>query len=461
MRKLPWIIKYRPKKLDDVVNQEKAKEKLTKWVELWLKGIPEEKAVLLYGPPGCGKTSLTEALANEYRLEFIEMNASDYRRKVDLDRIVRTAALQRSFTGKVKLILLDEVDGISGTADIGALEAILDIINVAKNPIVMTANDPWDPKLRPLRDVVVMVEFRRLTKTDVRKVLNRICGDEKLVCEEDAVDLIAERCEGDLRSAINDLEAVSEGYGKVTLELVKNMLRQRDRDYPPFDVVRKIFISKYAWQAKQAVQQTDLTPDELIQWINENLPRQISDPEDLWRAYDYLSKADLYMGRIVKTGNWDLLPYAIELMSAGVSLSVINDVKGKYRWVKYNFPQKVLIAAKTKESRQLRDSLAEVLAKHLNISKAVSKSDVIPFIKVIFDSNPEIAAKLALGLNISESMVRYLSPQNSSKIIELVNKFKVEAGKKAERLKREKISERKLGVKSRSGTLDNYFTGNP
>lgn len=457
MRKLPWVMKYRPKKLDDVVNQEKAKEELIKWIEEWFKGIPKEKAVLLYGPPGCGKTSLTEALANEYGLEFIEMNASDYRRKVDLDRIVRTAALQRSFTRKVRLILLDEVDGISGTADIGALETILDIINVTKNPIVMTANDPWDPKLRALRSAVVMIEFRRLTKTDVKKVLNRICSNEGLVCEEDAIDFIAERCEGDLRSAINDLEAVSEGYGKITLELAKNLLRQRDRDYPPFEVVRRIFISKYAWQAKQAAQQSDLTPDELIQWINENLPRQISDPEDLWRAYDYLSKADVYMGRIVKTGSWDLLPYAIELMSAGVSLSIINDVKGKYRWVKYNFPQNVLITAKTKESRELRDSLAEILAKHLNISKAVSKSDVIPFVKVIFDLNPEIAAKLALGLNLSESMIKYLSPQNASKIVELVNKLRVEASKKVEKLKRDKAGEKRLGVKGRSETLDNYF----
>ncbi|MEM2757375.1 MAG: AAA family ATPase, partial [Sulfolobales archaeon] len=72
MRKLPWVIKYRPKKLIDVVNQEKAKEELTEWIESWLKGTPKERAVLLYGPPGCGKTSLTEALANEYGFDFIE-----------------------------------------------------------------------------------------------------------------------------------------------------------------------------------------------------------------------------------------------------------------------------------------------------------------------------------------------------------------------------------------------------
>ncbi|MEM1802326.1 MAG: replication factor C large subunit [Sulfolobales archaeon] len=458
MRKLPWVIKYRPKKLDDVINQEKAKEELTKWIELWFKKIPEERAILLYGPPGCGKTSLIEALAREYGLELIEMNASDYRRKVDLDRIARVAALQKSITGRFKLILLDEVDGISGTADIGALETILDIIQVTMNPIAMTANDPWDPRLRPLRDAVKLVEFRGLTKTDVRKVLKRICNDEGLVCDEDAIDFIAERCEGDLRSAINDLEAVAEGYGRVTLELVKNLLRQRDRDYQPFEVVRRIFISKYAWQAKQAAQQTDLTPDELIQWINENLPRQISDPEDLWHAYEYLSKADVYLGRIVKTGSWDLLSYAVDLMSAGVSLSIVNDVKSKYRWVKYNFPQNVLITAKTKEVRQLREELAEVLAKHLNISKAVARTDVIPYLRVIFNTNVEAAAKLALGLNLSESMVKYISQQNASKIVELMNKLRTESSRKVERPKQERVSERRRDTRGKPGTLDSYFT---
>ncbi len=457
MRKLPWVIKYRPKKLGDIVNQEEAKEELIKWVESWLRGTPQEKAVLLYGPPGCGKTSLTEALAREYGLELIEMNASDYRRRLDLDRVARVAALQKSIVGRAKLILLDEVDGISGTADVGALETILDIIRATMNPIVMTANDPWDPRLRPLRDAVKLVEFRRLTKTDVKKVLFRICNEERLTCDEDAVDFIAERCEGDLRSAINDLEAVSEGYGKVTLESVKSLLGQRNREYQPFDVVRKIFISKYAWQAKQATQQTDLTPDELIQWINENLPRQVSDPEDLWRAYDHLSKADVYMGRIVKTGSWDLLSYAVELMSAGVSLSIINDVKGKYRWVKYNFPQKVLIAAKTKETRQLRDELAEVVGRHLNASKAKVKSDVLPYLKIIFNVNAEAAARLALGLNLTENMVRYLSPQNSSRIIELMHKLKVESSKKVEKSKQGKPSERRPDTKGRPGTLDGYL----
>ncbi len=431
MYRLPWVIKYRPKRVDDVINQAQAKALAIKWIKGWISGNPVKKAALFYGPPGSGKTSLAEALAREYGFEYLEMNASDYRRASDIQRIAVMAATQKGLFGRGKLIVLDEVDGLSGLADEGAIQAILDLVNRARNPIVMTANDPWNQKLRPLRDAVLMIGFRRLTKTDVKKVLRRLCELERLNCREDAINYIADKASGDLRSAINDLEAVAEGYGEVTLELVKALLRPRDRVFTPFDVVRKIFISKYAWQARQATSQTDLTPDDLKQWINENLPIQIQEPEDLWRAYDKLSKADVYFGRIVKSGSWDLLPYAIELMTAGVSLSIKKDVKAKYRWTRYRFPQRILMMYRTKEARQIRESLALLIGEHIHASRRKVKNDVLPYMKVIFDNNPELAAKLVVGLNMPEEYVKYLTPANHKTIISAARKLREELAKEA------------------------------
>lgn len=413
-KRIPWIIKYRPKKLDDVVNQDKAKTEFILWLKSWLAGRPSKKAALLYGPAGCGKTSLVEAAANEFRLELVEMNASDFRRRQDIERIALTAAQQRSLFSRGKIILLDEVDGISGTADRGALDAILHLIEVSRYPIVMTANDPWDPKLRPLRDTAKLISFNRLRETHVLIVLKRICAMERLVCEDDALKLIAKRSEGDLRSAINDLQSIGQGYGKVTVALAQNLLTYRYREYTPFEALRMLFNAKYVWQAKAAVSQANLDYDMLMQWINENIPNYYSDPEEIWKAYEALSRASVYLGRIIRSGSWDLLSYVFDML--GPSIAFARKTY-RYKWAKFKFPERITLLAKTKRSREIRDGIARALAPRLLSSRKRILSDEIPYLHAIFQVNPEYGVRIALGYGLTEDMVKYLAGPRSSEAL--------------------------------------------
>jgi replication factor C large subunit len=131
---LPWVIKHRPRSLEEFVDQEEARKSFIEWYEQWRAGRPEKKAVLLHGPAGTGKSSFVQAFANSYNLELYEMNASDYRRRSDIERLARVAASTGSLSGRGKLIFLDEVDGLNPKSDEGGVEAILQLIEVSKHP---------------------------------------------------------------------------------------------------------------------------------------------------------------------------------------------------------------------------------------------------------------------------------------------------------------------------------------
>ncbi len=466
-RNIPWIIKYRPKTISDVVNQDEAKNRVLEWLKKW-PNVPR-KALLLYGPPGCGKTSLVEAIANEFGYELIEMNASDFRRKNDIERIAMRASGMQSIFGKSrKLILLDEVDGISAKEDEGGIEAIRQLVEKSLAPIIMTANNPYDQNLRALREIAEMIQLKRLSKSDMRMVLNRICRSENIRCDEDAINYIIDRAEGDLRAAINDLQAVGEGFGEVTIERAKILLRPRDKEKDPFETLRGIFSSNYVWQAKAVVNQTQLDYEQLKLWLEENIPIQYTDIEDMARAFDALSKADVFLGRIVRTGDWDLLTYAIDLMTAGIALSAKNNIKDKYRWNKYNFPRRIQLMSKLKDVRDLRDDAAKLLSTALHISSATAINDVIPFLRAIFQLNLEYGAKIALGLGLSEKMIEFLASVNKSEALQIYRELKkslktssetISSSQPKKELPDKSISQRSSEAKEKQGEDKKSRTG--
>lgn len=415
------MVKYRPKTIEEVVDQEDAKSRLLKWLESWENGRPSKKAALLHGPPGCGKTSLVEAIARSRRYQLFEMNASDARRREDIERIVKMASRSGALTGSRKIILLDEVDGMDPRADAGGVEALVEVIKNAMNPIIMTANNPYKQHLYPLRELAEMIELKRLSEKDVKTVLKKICNAERILCEDAALGDIAKRSEGDLRSAINDLEAIAAADGKVTLEAVRRIATYRNRVYAPYEALSDLFNARSIIQARAAVESTDLTPDEFIVWINEHIPTYYEDPEEIARAYEALSRADVYMGRIVREQNWDLLRYALEMMGPGVAFARKSY---KYKWKAFKSPERLKLLRETKRSREIMESIAELLSKHLLVSKSVIKSDVIPFLRVIFRYNPAYAAKLARGYGLSEEAVEWLSGPRAKEVLGYMKKGK-------------------------------------
>lgn len=448
-KKLPWTVKYRPKRINEVINQEEAKKKILEWLKRWPN--VDKRALLLYGPAGVGKTSLVEAIANELKYELIELNASDNRRKIDIERIALQTSRTKSLlegTGN-KIILLDEIDGIAVKEDAEGIEAVKNLINSSSIPIIMIANNPWDQKLRDLRELCEMIQFKKLPKTNIKKYLHEICLKEGIECDDEALEYIIDRVEGDMRAALNDLQAISEGQNKITIDMVKALLRPRDKERDPFETLRMIFSANFSWQAKMALNQSQLDYDQLKFWLEENIPYQYQNIEDLAEAYKALSRADIYLGRIIKSGDWDLLTYAVDLLTAGIAFSAKNNPKDKYRWVKYNFPQRIVLTSKLKESREILNDLARIIAMTLHVSTASAKNEVIPFLRVIFTTNPLLAARIAYSMGFSEKMIELLAGPNKQQVIEYYKQIKT-------RIEKESLKE--LDSRKRKSSVDTSKT---
>jgi len=402
---IPWTQKYRPKTLSEVIGNEEAKRKILEWIRKWEKGVPEKRAILIYGPPGTGKTSTIEALANDLNMELIMSDASTYRTEEAVKRTAGRASQAGSIFGKKKLIVFDEVDGVSGTADAGGLREIIDVIKSTRVPVVLIANDAWDPRLASLRSLCELIEFKRLSIPEVAKYLQRICLREGISAEDKALKFIAERSSGDLRSAINDLQALAQGKTKLTYEDVA-WLATRDRKEEIFNVLRMIFYAKNSAMAKSAVNMADVDLDMLFEWIYENAPYHIKNPLELAAVMDMLAKADIYRGRINKTQNWAFLRYVIDLMTAGVAASWSKKAVG---WVPFRFPERIRAASATKEERALLGEIGRKIGKKCHISSTRAIKEILPYLRIILWNNPKMGKGIAKWLDLDKEMLTYIT----------------------------------------------------
>jgi replication factor C large subunit len=415
-----WTVKHKPKSLAEIVGNKEAIQKFLDWVKSWKEGAPKKKAAFLYGPPGIGKTVTVEALANDYRMEFVEKNASDYRTEEAINRFAGLASQYGSLFGGKRIILLDELDGLTGAADKGGVKAITDIVKNAQFPIVLIANNAYDPRFSNLRNYCLLIEFKKPPAGEVMKHLKRICTLEGIQADENALKFIAQRSEGDVRSAVNDLQALAQGKKRLTYEDV-SWLGYRDRQETIFNVLRMIIYGKTCTSAKQSVDMADVDIDMLFEWIYENVPAHLTDPHDLARAMDALSMADVYRGRIRSTQDWSFTRYVIDYMTAGVAMARQNTkIHG---WIPFKFPERIQMLSRSKAEHAIQLNIGYKIKRKCHISALRASKEVLPYLRIIFKNNAEMAAGLAKWLDLDSEMIEYLvgSEEKAKDIVKLLS----------------------------------------
>ena len=396
----PLTRRYQPIHCRDLVGQDSAVRELKDFVTNFKK--QKKKAVLLYGPSGVGKTCSIYALAHDLNYEVLEVNASDFRNKEQINSVVRNAIEQRSLFSRGKIILVDEVDGLSGDADRGGIQAITSLIEDSSYPLILTMTNPYDFKFSSLRSKCNPIKFEPLDYLSTFNILKKICEKEKIKFEEDALKALSRRAGGDARAAINDLQAIAE-EGNITKNAVDE-LSQRNQIENMLSALTKVFKTTKADIAKDAFENVEEDIDERFLWVDENLPREYSGV-DLARAYDMLSKADVYRGRIRRWQHWRFLVYIDALMTAGIATAKKEKNKAT---VEYKPTGRLLKIFWANQKNAKKKAIAAKIAKYTHCSKKKAYQTTLPYIKFIFENNKKMTEEIAEELRLEKEEVEWL-----------------------------------------------------
>ncbi len=408
---MDWAEKYRPASLSDVVGNDAAVKALKKWASTYGEG---KRAVILYGSPGVGKTSAALALARDMGWDYIEMNASDQRTKDAINKVAGAASKTGTFEGtrERRLIILDEADNLHGNADRGGEAAMINVIRNSDQPIILIANDFYALS-KPLREAAEPVQFRAILSSSIVKALKKVCSGERIRCEPEALMKIAERT-NDLRSAINDLQAAAIGKEEVTL--ADGSTAERDVPESIFKVMGFIFRGDDPEKALRSARELDESPEDLIGWVDENLPREYRD-DDLERGFDALSKADIFLGRVRRRQDYGMWRYASFMMVAGVNRARRHRFGGYTRYSSPTYWQKL---GRARSRRTVRDSLAVKVGKYCHASKREARAVYVPLLMTVFQDE-ECAAGISARLKLDEDEIAFLmDAERSSKKVEKV-----------------------------------------
>jgi len=399
----PWTQQHSPSKVSEVVGQDKAVAAVKKFVLNFKR--ERKKGALLYGPTGSGKTCSVYALAKEMDLEVVELNASDFRTGDAISSVMGNAAKQMSLFARGKIILVDEIDGVSGNRDRGGIPEIVRILADTSFPVIMTANDPFDKKFKDLRKKSMLVEYEPLGTGHVFDILKRIVDLEGIDHDEDAIKALARRSGGDARAAVNDLQMLTAGrrFKKEDLEV----LSDRERVEEITTALTKIFKTTDPLIAKHSFDTVTEDLKQCMLWVEHNLPREYDKPADLARAYDYVSKADIMNRRIMRWQHWRFLVYVNDYLSAGVAVS--KDEKYK-KIVDYEQTERLLKIYIANRKYQKRLAICEKIAANTHSSKREVVKSTYPYIKQIFRAgrDKDMMNAIADRLELDGAEVDYL-----------------------------------------------------
>ncbi|KAG2229886.1 hypothetical protein INT48_004012 [Thamnidium elegans] len=292
---LPWVEKYRPKTLDDLVSQDNITSTIEKFIEA--KKLPH---LLFYGPPGTGKTSTILASARQlygdkFKSMILELNASDDR-GIDVvrEQIKNFASTRNIYSSGFKLIVLDEADAMTNQAQ-AALRRVIE--KYTKNVRFCIICNYVSRILPAIQSRCTRFRFSPLEKEQIEDRLQVIIDAEHVNLTEDGKEALLRLSKGDMRRALNILQACHASYDRIDETAIYNCT-----GHPDPKVIDRIA----RWLMTEEFTTVYTKIEEIKRESGIALPDIITDLHTYIGVIDYPAKS-----RIILLKNLSLLEYRL------------------------------------------------------------------------------------------------------------------------------------------------------
>lgn len=237
---LPWIEKYRPSKISDILFDDILREKFNRIITTKL--YPN---LILMGNPGVGKTSTLLAFVRQvtgryYNEAVLELNASDNRGLDIVDKMIihfcKKIVTDRNGKPIKKFIIFDEADNITPKAQY----VISDLIDQFNETTIFTftCNDSTQI-IESIQSKSIIVKFNKVSEKNMMFRLKEICSIEKITISDDIIKEIITNSEGDMRSALINLEVINKGLKDKDKKNFRSLMTNRIEK----DLLDKILIA--------------------------------------------------------------------------------------------------------------------------------------------------------------------------------------------------------------------------
>tara|TARA_B100001248_G_scaffold262142_1_gene256319 strand:- start:758 stop:2275 length:1518 start_codon:yes stop_codon:yes gene_type:complete len=460
-----WTERHRPSSESHLEGNETQRQKIRKWLDDWQTGVPKNKAILLVGPPGVGKTTIARAIAQDMGWNVVELNASDARNAASIRKAATKGATHRSLffspedNDKKTLILIDEVDHLTGglrsvsesrindaikvntepservqlKGDTGGKAELLKLLAETKQPVILACNEVmglwgkssnWRSTRERFQRLLVTINFERASKDALRNIARRVLKAENIDYDTAAVEAIVANNPGDLRALVRDLQVIcSSEHKSIDEQAVMEYVRTAERDVSVevFPGLAKLYQSNSALDAIKLGISIDKSPSELLNWIHWNNPSIFTNKIAINRGNTALCQASkmlmaMYENTAHRSWYWSS-------QISGLAASVVNQEKlpGKLYPSYPNFLRR--------GSSQGRSTIINRLTEITGASKSSVREELLPLLISLHSEASEVgsvdhfAISIDLGLTGDEHAALCGLPRTRKSTKELVARY--------------------------------------